>query len=839
MKRTPPVDDDRCWLPDTIQLSGAIVAALSFMAGLWLGHTLPWPGAVGWVVLAVVVSVVALIRPRRLGRFVLPVVIACAAAGWHDVRLERVDHSDIGFVVQHGQPRAAQLVGVIATEPTIGSTRQGAFARFAYLGPATRFTLRAERLVGRDGDEQHVTGRVWVRVDESCHGLHAGDRVMVLGMLIALEPPGNPGDEDFVRRARAAGASARLVAAARGNVTTIESASESWLGRASRRFASVRARVRAKASGWLLLGAFEQDEAYTNEARALVRALVLGERDYDLQTVSGAFRRVGLAHLLAISGLHLGILALVVAGAVRAVTTSRRAEAIVVVAVVLVYLFLVPARVPVVRASIMVLGFIAAESLGRRYDRLSVLALIALVLLIWRPLELWSPGFQLSFGIVAGLIALGGALRTRWFGERPDPDTLSPSQRVGDRLKTLIAGSVLAWALATPLVAHHFATICPTAALLSILSLPLAAVILISGYMKILTGALWPSIGIILGPILTMAAEMLAWLVLRVDRFPFSSIAAPPVSWRWTWFATAAVVYLAIHPRRHRLIAVGLIVIAAAWLFVGSAPPREWRLGRDVALRIDALHVGDGACMVLRSDGRTVIWDCGSASTLAVGDRIIVPAASELGVQTIDALIISHPNIDHYSGAIALARSYHVRQALVTEALLAEAETDPLGPLAYLLDELATLGVPCKAVSAGHTLTLGRAEMTWLHPAPGRIYDRINDGSMVVQIDVAGRTVLLTADVQREGMADLRSAHPDLTCDVLELPHHGSLNEQARAFVADLDPTIVLQSTGLTRDPAAWGDLAVSRTWYATAVGGAAWVEITEAGTIRSGCYRD
>jgi competence protein ComEC len=821
-----------------VRASGALIACLAFMVGLLLGQSLGFLPVGAWVLVAVAAALAALFAPRKASRGLAAFAIVCIGAAWHDVRLERRPADSLAVLLPTDSQQLVRLEGVVVDEPLIGSAQRGRFARFAYQGVATRFTLAARVLVGRDGERLPTSGRLWVRVDESVYDLHAGDAVHVLGMFHALPAAANPGEPESARAACQFDVVGRLTVASRGSVQRREVASSSSSG-VVHAFSMGRHRFRRTAAGWLFAGSFTGNDSQARQAQALVSALVLGERSSDAEEVTAAFRRAGLAHLLSISGLHLAILAAVVAFAARCLTDSRRLEMLIVALAVLAYLFLVPARIPVVRASIMVLGFLAAEAAGRRYDRLSVLALIALALLIWRPLELWSAGFQLSFGIVAGLIALGEPFRARLFGERPSPDTLRWRDRLVEAGKTALAGSLIAWLLATPLVAYHFQTFCPLAPVLGLLALPLAGVVLVLGYAKILTGALWPSLGEILGPFLTFAAEMTAELALQIDKLPFASARVPPISGRWLLVATVTVVYLVVHARQRRRLALALVVLCAVWLAIGSAPPRDFRRRADAVLRLDMLSIGDGACSLLRTTDATYMWDCGSSNLLSAGERIVVPALDALGVREIDGLFISHPNLDHYDAVLAVVEAVIVRRVLVTPDFFERARAEPAGPVAYLQMQLDERGIAVQEISAGWQEAAGEVRMTMLHPSAESSYDRINEGSLVMRVDVGGRTLLLTGDVQGAGLADLRRACPDLRCDVLEMPHHGSATDEAAAFLAALDPAVVLQSTSARRNPRAFGSLALGRAWHMTARDGAAWVEVTRDGEIRSGAFRE
>ena len=252
------------------------------------------------------------------------------------------------------------------------------------------------------------------------------------------------------------------------------------------------------------------------------------------------------------------------------------------------------------------------------------------------------------------------------------------------------------------------------------------------------------------------------------------------------------------------------------------------------------LAVGDGSCYVVRSGRSTVVFDAGSSNDLDAGRRLIVPAMRRLGVRRIDAVVISHPNLDHYSAALELVDDFGVDTVLVTPQLLQRAHADPFGPVAYLLQELTDRFVSVSAVSKGEVRAFGRASWSWLHPQVDEAYERVNDGSMVVRIEVAGRRVLLCGDIQRRAMTALLEGGSDIGADVLELPHHGSYHELAGTFVGSVDPGVVLQSTGWSRWRGdRWGDALMGVNRLVTARDGACWVEIDDQGTISVGRFRD
>src|SRR5438045_412717 len=191
--------------------------------------------------------------------------------------------------------------------------------------------------------------------------------------------------------------------------------------------------------------------------------MLIGEREPGLDGVETAFRRLGLLHLVAISGFNLAIVAGLVLFFLRLGPDRGRLEPVIVAVLILLYMLVVPGESPILRSGLMVLAFLAAEASGRRYDRLTLLGWIAVALVLYRPLDLFNLGFQLSFGIVAVLLWLGDHFHRRLFGieikglirQRPGGTRAIASRWLADRGKIALSASLLAWAAAAPIIVYH------------------------------------------------------------------------------------------------------------------------------------------------------------------------------------------------------------------------------------------------------------------------------------------------------------------------------------------------------------------------------------------------
>lgn len=807
--------------PDSAGVPVATLVAASFALGIALDAALGVGAPTTWLLAATLPLAIGLRRGGRGGgRAALLVATLALGAARQGLDARRAAVEDLAARIGES-PRPLHLVGWVAAGPRRLVPPAGV-PGLEDLVPAWSLELDVEGVHDETGRLRPAQGRIALRVENGPSAAGPGARVAVRARVDRPPPAAMPGAWDRRRSAMRRGVPLRGRTPDPALVVVLDPATG-----AAGRLAALRGVARE-----LLLQDLPAPGSRSREA--LLLALLLGVREPALAPVAVAFRDAGLAHLLAVSGLHLGLLLGALALALRGVVPARRWRGLLLVAAALAFALVVEARVPVLRASAMASCAALGAALGRRWRLDGLLGLGAILLLAWRPADLFAPGFQLSFGIVLALVHL-----TR----RRDPDAAlvatprddSPAGLLRAALRRGLRSAVVAWAVSAPLVARHFGLATPLAPLLAPLALPPVALLLVVGFLKILLAPIVPHTGPALGVLLALLADGIAAAVAAIARLPLSGIAVAPPSLAWTVLATAAVVALLRFglPRR-RAGRSAAAALAAALLFGLIAPTIARR--DHGALRLDVLPVGDGTCILVRSGRAALLVDAGSASDPLAGRRTIVPALRALGVARLDAVALSHANLDHYGAVGAVIEAIPTRALLVTPPTLRAARRAPGGPLAALLAEAPRRGTRVAIRSAGGAFAFGTARARWLHPGAEGPEGPANDASAVVRIEAAGRRVLLTGDLESAGiervLAHLGGA--TLRADVLELPHHGAWSEAALDLVACVDPALLLQSTGPARlrgDP--WPARLENRPRLVTARDGWIRVRIDDAGTLR------
>lgn len=841
----------------------AVWVVAIFSAGLMLART--WPVCPAWLwFLACALCAGAGLWLRGQGALVaLGLACLCFGAGHLQSRVSERPADSIAHHLSH-TPALLTIEGRLERDPELGPALRGEFARYSrgvHDQVVTRCLVRVSTIVA-NGARTPVSGSLWVRIDEPVTDRRAGDAVVLTGMASRLEPPGNPGQPDGPALARQRGIVGRITLP-RAELLTAPATPhwhDSWRAIPAR----IATLLRGRAAGWLLRHS-DGHPGGARAERAFLLAMFLGEETADLRPVSDAFIRLGIAHLIAISGANLMVLAMTAMLAARLLGERPVLEPILVASIILAYLMIVPAEAPILRAAMIVLAFQLAALFGRRYDRLTILAWTMLAALLWRPLDLWSPGFQLSYGVVAGLILFADPLRQRMFGEPPPPDSLRVAGRMIEHLKIATAAALVAWFIASPIAAYHMGIVAPFGVVTSVLLLAPMSALMIAGYLALIASAIAPAVGEwASGPMMLGARGIIA-LVDVLDGAPGATVRLPalPALWVVGALALAAWVMWRIkhrmeHPawtrpvdaapssaeRLDPLVRWAGAAALAGWLVWTLARPP---LPAGVALRVDMFDVGDGTCILLRSGRESLLFDAGS-SWPAIGERELPRALRAVGAWCIPRAVISHPNLDHYNALPDLAEPLGLRAAWVNERF-ARAIAQPSGdgsqdnPVEHLAQRLRALDVSARPLVAGDSFTLGRARIRVLSPPSGERYRHLNDTSLVLLVTVptaAGeRRLLLCGDIQDEALADLMTREPGLRADVMEAPHHGSARPAAIEVVEHVNPSIVLQSTGPTRvNDDRWEHVRAARKWLTTALDGAAQVDFVDDGTVIHRAHR-
>lgn len=488
----------------------------------------------------------------------------------------------------------------------------------------------------------------------------------------------------------------------------------------------------------------------------LLLALAVGDRDRLSEGDWEILRESGLSHLVAISGLHIGIAAGMglLLGRLLSQIYGRSWLAMACgLGAATGYAWLAGFSLPTQRALIMVSAGLLALFLGRGVNRWQVMSLALLLVLLLQPMASLTPGFWLSFGAVAVLLA------------------------VFDRTKSWLSLFRAQWSLLlglAPLSLAFFSLLSPLSLPVNLIAVPIFSVVLIpltlvalclEGVQPALAEGLWWLANIGLHAVMTKVE----WLVPRLPAWQYT-----PDTHAWSGICLAFALLLApnVLPARYLFI-LFLTPLAGALMLAVQSP----ELDRG-SLKVDVLDVGQGLSVVIRTRSHSLVYDVGArySDSFDLADAVVLPFLAHERISRLDKLIVSHNDNDH-AGAYSKVVQAYPDVKLLSGELLSDSE-------------------PCRA---GESWQWDRVRFQWLHPRQARLESSSNNRSCVLLIQSGSASILLPGDIDRSVeqrlQADLaRAVNPPLS--VLIAPHHGSKTSSSSSFIGLLQPHLVVFSAG-------------------------------------------
>jgi len=545
---------------------------------------------------------------------------------------------------------------------------------------------------------------------------------------------------------------------------------------------------------------------------SLAQGIVLGIRGNIPPPVKTDFSLSGTAHLLAISGLHLSIMAGILLSIGLWLFGRRRYLYVwLALAAIWLYVLITGMHTPVVRGAIMASLFLAAELLGRQRSAITALAFAAAIMVGINPQILWSASFQMSFLAMAGLIFIFPPLQTA--GRKAVRATLGEEGKaipiasiITDSFSVSLGAILAVW----PLIAYYFGIVSFVGPLATFLALPALPGIII-------TGALAGVLGFIALPI-AQAIGWLAWLFLSYLLLVVQGFASLPLSSIEVGTASATLIWvyypllaIALWLISHWQKLTNLMLQATARLKTVNPASRlapKWVIPPllvvailvsltaatmpDDNLHVSFLDVGQGDAILVQTPARQDILIDGGPS----------PQAMSLGLsqkmpfwdRTIDLMILTHPHADHITGLVEVLQRYQVKQVVYPDL-------DYDSPIYdEWLSLIAEKGIKCTIARAGQQVALGEgAVMTVVNPQSPPLTNTesdIDNNGVVLEIRTGDVSFLLTADIQQEAELELINERVVHHTTVLKVAHHGSDTSTTAEFLAVTSPRLAVISVG-------------------------------------------
>jgi competence protein ComEC len=514
-------------------------------------------------------------------------------------------------------------------------------------------------------------------------------------------------------------------------------------------------------------------------AAPVLAAIGVGTRHLISRQQWDRYAITGSSHLMAISGLHIGLAAatafyLIAAfsGVLRLPGNHLHHAAIGAAGMAAAYAMISGFAVPSQRAIIM-LGLAAVAFLGgRRADPLRIIAAVALLVFVIDPVSLMLPGFSLSFGAVVVLL---------WFSRR----YWRPC--AGLRFYQLLVMQFILLLGLMPLTVLIFQRIAIAAPLVNFMTVPVFSFITVPlTLVSMLLDPVWNTASIALLKLSAASIRGIEWLIGEIAKLSFADIFVAGVD-----SAVLSVVLLPalwiILPRGWPGRWIAVLAMIALMLNKPQAPDRA-------CIDAHVLDVGQGLAVVVQSSEHTLVFDTG-ASYRGGGSAaalFVLPFLRYKGIEAIDWLVVSHSDDDHAGGVPALIKEIAVGRIFAGE-------------------EIPDVDYKILACRQGQTWAADGIEYHFLHPEPGNSLGG-NDSSCVLSISAGSHQLVLTGDIEAAGERSVLAHLPFASVSVVLIPHHGSLTSSSPAFVNRLKPGLAVASTGYANR---WGfpKARVTKRW--------------------------
>lgn len=536
----------------------------------------------------------------------------------------------------------------------------------------------------------------------------------------------------------------------------------------------------------------------------LYKAILTGDKASISPEINESFKATGAIHLLAISGLHMGLIAfatsLIINWFLRRSTwlmlhmPTWKIAALLSIPCLISYAFIAGFQTPVVRSLIMALVFFIAITVDRQWHMPTNIAIAAFLILIFQPTAIFTASFQLSFAAVISMAAVLPQIKL--LTQKPSSQSTTQDglkNKIINSIKSLLFLSIAAQLGTLPLLLFYFNRVSTLSAISTLIIEPLIC------FWALPIGLLG-SIFIFMSPLLAEFFFHAGNLGLSLSISLTKWLACLPLSSIWTSTPSFPMImlyymslfsFLSIKKNKKMKITALSCLFALVFLIFQS----KYSNSSSQTDKITFLDVGQGNASVIElTDGFKAVIDGGGShsSRFNIGEAVIAPYLWQKGISKIDAVIISHPDSDHFNGLPFVIKRFKPDILWINGDM----------PENYTYEELIKIAnkLNIKIKIPNYNETLYSNSHSQLTNATCRFLEQEvysdNDRSLVIKLASQGKNILFTGDISADAEEKLVAENRDIKADILLLPHHGSISSSSAKFLLAVDPETVIISAG-------------------------------------------
>ncbi len=668
----------------------------------------------------------------------------------------------------------------------------------------TNFIISAQKILSENYSE-NVSGDVFVSIRkgksplDTLQDLNYGDEIQLIGILKEPIKSRNPEEFDFARYLKINDIDAVLLSYTLSHVKLVEKFNPS-ISKPIETLKSFAFKIRK-------IGLKIADELLPEQEASFIKGLTLGYRGEISKDIRQYFVNTGTYHILAVSGLHVGIITTMFFALTSFLRVGLSFRVTLTMIALFIYAFVVGLPPSVVRAVLMASIILIGMAIERRVDIFNMLGVSAIIILLFDSKQIFHPGFQLSFSAVASIVYFYPRI-SKFLSK----NLTFLNQGFPSKILSLALVSLSAQILTLPFTIAYFNKVSFISIVANVFIVPLVGVAVPLGFAMFL-----------FYPVSNFIAQTFAnslWLVLNLT----ISLSK--------FFAQIPFAYIDVGKEIAIYIVIGLILLFAfskikfkntmkriifaflilANLYIYFAPngviselTSDKFSPQNSNLEITVLDVGQGdAIFVQFPDGKTLLIDGGNKTfNFDPGERIIEPFLKRKGIKKIDAILVTHPHNDHIGGIPYIIEKFDVG-TVIDNGLNYNSEI-----YRKYLDLIQSKGIKHIIARAGNKIEISDiARIYVLHPTPNFINNKdnedkygsghsVNNSSVVIKIQYGKTSFLLTGDAEKEAEETMLKVYDTfLKSDWIKVGHHGSETSSSPSFVLKVKPQWAVISVG-------------------------------------------
>lgn len=516
----------------------------------------------------------------------------------------------------------------------------------------------------------------------------------------------------------------------------------------------------------------------------LLIGMLLGEKTFIPTEVKEVFIDSGVMHILAVSGLHVGIIAIALFVFLNSLPISKRIKMILVVLILIMYASITGFRPSVVRATIMFSLLVVGKLINRNRNLYIFLFLAALLILLINPLILYDAGFLLSFMVTFFIIYLAPIFQELF-------------SKTVTWIKNPLSVSIAAWLGIFPLSAYFFNKVSLISVISNLFIVPLAGIAVILGFIIFFIGLISIPLATLIAKINYFVLILITFLAKLFSSLPFSFVyvAQPLIFFIFLYyimlFFVIEIFYGKIFPPKLKIKATILILSAIlVVIIVQIFYPLDH-------LKVNFINVGEGDCILIEAPKKyNILIDGGGTplSTFDVGGKVVIPYLRRNGINKINLLILTHPHLDHLEGLLPVLREFKVDMVL-DNGLICD-----ISEYIEFISIIKENNIPYHQAKAGDNFVFSKnLEMLLLNPIyTSNLYNEsdFNNASIVIKLFYKNSKFLFTGDIEETAEKRMLIWQNILKSDVLKVAHHGSSSSSSLEFINKVDPIIAVITVG-------------------------------------------